>query len=291
MNARYNTGVRFNHNLGILETLSFVGEGVGAALYILAIATGKMILAVLGIAFVIGALFALRAHLGKPMRGWRAFTRFATSWVSRGSMMMACFLAFATLSVGAGYVEALAPYQKALSAVALAFSAGVLIYAGMLLRTMRAIHLWRGPFVPLAFSAHSLASGAAIAWALMPWLGVDLGTVEWLPPLGIAGLILGVLLSWLHIARAERSAGVRASLDRLLAGDLRQNFIWVAGVLGIAVPLLGFLASRFLMTSAGPGVAMLLFALVAACRLYGDFVYRNSIVTAGAYEPVFPTRR
>jgi DMSO reductase anchor subunit len=289
MNARYNTGVRFNHNFGVLETLSFVGEGVGAALYILSIATGQIVLAVLGIAFVIGALFALRAHLGKPMRGWRALTRFATSWVSRGSVMMACFLAFASLSVAAAYLEALAPYQTILSRIALVFSVGVLVYAGMLLRTMQAIHLWRGPLVPLAFSAHSLASGSAIAWALLPWLGVDPVTVEWLPVLGIGCLLLGSVLSGLHLALAERSAGVQASLNRLLAGDLRSNFIWAAGVLGIVVSLLGLLGSRSLMGSAGPNAAMLLSALVAACRLYGDYAYRNSIVVAGAYEPVLST--
>jgi len=286
MTARYNTGIRFNH-LGILEILSFVGEGVGAALYILAIATGQMTLAALGIAFVIAAVLSLGAHLGRPIRSWRAFTRLVSSWVSRGSLMMVGFLGFAILAVGAGYLEILAPWQKALKAVALIFSVGVLFYAGMVLRSMRAVRLWRGPLVPLAFAAHSLATATAITWALAPWLGVEAAAVNWLPSFGIGCLILGFALSGLHIALAERSVGVKASLNRLLAGDLRQGFFWAAGGIGIVVPLLGLMSANAL---PGGGVGTLLFALVAICRLYGDYAYRNSIVVAGAYEPIFPAR-
>jgi hypothetical protein len=36
-----------------------------------------------------------------------------------------------------------------------------------------------------------------------------------------------------------------------------------------------------------PGV--LLSTVVVAARLYGDFAYRNGIVTAGAYEPIQPS--
>lgn len=288
MNQKYNTGVRFNHQLGILETLSFVGEGVGAALYIVAIAIGQVPVAVLGILFVIAAVVALRAHLGKPQRGWRALARLATSWVSRGVLMMSCFLGFACLSVAAAYLQFLAPYQKALTTTALVFSVAVIVYAGMLLRSMRALRLWRGPFVPMAFSAHSLATALTIGAALAPWLGIDMASVDWLLPAGAGCLILSGALSAVHLSLAERSTGVRASLERLFAGDLRQQFMWGAGVLGLVVPIAGILASRYLMAGVGSDVAALLIAAVALCRLYGDFAYRNAIVLAGAYEPIFP---
>jgi DMSO reductase anchor subunit len=287
MNQGYSIGVRFNHNFGFLETLSFVGEGIGAALYIFAFVTGQMLLlGVLSMAFVVGALVALGIHLGKPVRGWRAYTRFVTAWVSRGSIMMTGFLGFAFLTLCAGYLEFLAPFAKILSIVALVFSVGVLIYAGMALRSMRAIHLWRGPFVPLAFSAHSFATGATIVWALLPWLGIDAAAIAWLPSVGIGCLILAVALSGLHLALAERSAGVKASLARLSAGgDLNQKLTWGAGAVGIAAPLSGFLLSSFI---AGSGAATLIGAIVVICRLYGDFAYRNAIVVAGAYEPLVP---
>lgn len=289
MSEKYSTGVRFNHQLGILETLSFVGEGIGAALYIVSIAIGQLPIAVLGILFVVGAVLALRAHLGKPERGWRALTRLATSWVSRGVLTMSCFLGFASLSVAAAYLQFLAPYQKTLTMVALVFAVAIIVYAGMLLRSMRALRLWRGPFVPLAFSAHSAASGLTLGAALAPWLGADPAGIEWMLPAGAGCLVLGIALSVVHLALAERSAGVLASLERLLAGDLRQQFVWGAGALGIVVPLAGLTLARYLMAGFDPQLTTMLLAVVAVCRLYGDFAYRNAVVLAGAYEPLFPS--
>lgn len=285
----YSTGVRFNHQLGILETLSFVGEGVGAALYITATLTGQPAIAVLGIVFVVGAVAALGAHLGKPGRGWRAVRRLATSWVSRGVLMMSGFLGFATLSLAAAYIDVLGPLQKPLTVMALIFAAVVIVYAGMLLRSMRAIRLWRGPFVPLSFSAHSLATALIIAWAMAPWLAAHLARLEWLLPVGAGCLVLCSVLSAMHLLRVERSAGVKASIDRLFAGDLRNDFIWGAGVLGIVVPLAGLIAFWSVTASLGHEATGALFVLVAICRLYGDFAYRNAVVLAGAYEPIFPS--
>lgn len=281
MSQKYQTGVRFNHHLGPLETLSFMGEGVGASLYGIAVLTEQWWLAALGILFVLGAVIALLNHLGNPMRSWRAITRVATSWVSRGTLTMAVFLGVATLSVAAVYLESLAPYQSALANIALVLAVAVMFYAGMLLRSMRAIRLWRGPLVPLAFVAHSLATALILAWALM---SVVAGTVAWLQPAAVVALIASAALSAAHLLRAERSEGVRASFARLFTGDLRASFIFGGGVCGILVPLVALPAVAPL---AGSGAAAVMIAVVL-CRLYGDFAYRNALVLAGAYEPVVP---
>ena len=287
MNRNYSTGIRFNHHLGALESLSFMGEGIGAALFIVAFVTGQWPLAIAGVLFVVGAVVALLNHLGRPLRSWRAVTRLVTSWVSRGTFAISGFVAVATLAVAATYLEFLAPFQRALAIVAVAISVPVMCYAGMLLCSMRAIRLWRGPFVPLSFVAHSFATALTIAWAWMSLPGAG-AAPAWLGQAGAGALIVCALLSAVHIVRAERSPGVRASLGRLLAGDLRRSFIGGAGVIGIVVPVAALLGFPSLSTGmSGAGVAVLASA-VALCRLYGDFAYRNSIVLAGAYEPVMP---
>jgi len=287
MSQKYSTGIRFNHHLGALESVSFMGEGIGAALFVTAFATGQWSLAIVGVLFVVGAVVALLNHLGRPLRSWRAVTRLVTSWVSRGTMSISLFVAVATLSVAAAYVELLAPFQRASAIVALVISVPVMFYAGMLLRSMRAIRLWRGPFVPLAFVAHSLATALTIAWAWMPLVGSEVAPT-WLEQAGAGALILCALLSVVHILRAERSAGVRASLERLLAGDLRMSFVVGAGVVGIVIPLAALSGFQSLAPAVGGAGAAVLALAVALCRLYGDFAYRNSIVLAGAYEPVMP---
>lgn len=284
MTHRYSAGVRFNHHLGVLETLSFVGEGVGAGLYLAGFLTGRPLFVLLGIALVAGAVVALLSHLGKPMRSWRAATRLATSGVSRGTLAISGFLGFAVLALAAQWAGLPAPVSGALSVGAAVLALPVIVYAGMLLRSMRAIRLWRGPFVPLAFVAHSLASAATIA----AWLAAGSAFAPLLQAAALACLLLGAAFAAAHLLRAERSAGVNASLERLLAGDLSARFVWGGWGAGIVVPLAA-LASVPLIASAGaPGAVGPLLALAALSRLYGDFAYRNCIVIAGAYEPFMP---
>ncbi|MCC4114759.1 dimethyl sulfoxide reductase anchor subunit [Aromatoleum toluclasticum] len=280
MSLKYQTGVRFNHHLGPQETLSFMGEGVGAALFAIALFTDQPLLAGPGILFVIGAVFALLGHLGNPQRAWRAITRIGTSWVSRGTLFISIFIGVATLSLVAGYLGMTA-LQQPLAVAALVVAVPVMGYAGMLLRSMRAVRLWRGPFVPLAFVAHSLATALILAWALIPLLG---GAAAWLQPAAMVALVASALLSVLHLLRAERSEGVRASFERLFSGDLRTSFLVGGCVCGIVVPLV---VTAVLSAFAG-GIVMVLMLAVALCRLYGDFAYRNAVVIAGAYEPVMP---
>jgi formate-dependent nitrite reductase membrane component NrfD len=290
MSDKYSTGVRFNHGIGTLEILSFVGEGVGAMLFILSVVLGgQLAISVLGIGFVVFAVLVLRAHLGQPTRGWRALTRLLTSWVSRGTLVISFFCGFATLSVVARYIGVLQPLQGVLTVLALVFAVAVVVYAGMLLRSMRAIRLWRGPFMPLTFVSHSVASGLTIVGAMVAWLGAGQASYEWLQPAGLGSLVLCALLSVVHLYGVERSVGTEASRVRLLHGDLRARFSWGAGVLGILVPLVVWLAAYVLSAITGPEVATAVFVVAALCRLYGDYAYRSCIVRAGAYEPLLPS--
>lgn len=282
MTQKYSTGVRFNHQMGVLETLSFIGEGVGAALYLTAVATGQAMLGVLGIIAVLGAVVALLAHLGRPARSWRALTRLATSGVSRGTAVISGFLGCAIGAQMAPWLGLPVVLQTMLTYGAALFALPVIVYGGLLLRSMKAIRLWNGPFVPLAFAAHSLTTATILA----AWLAATTQQARTSQVLALVFLLLAAVLSTAHLLQAETSTGVKASLERLLRGDLRGRFLWGAGMLGLIVPL-GLMAAGMLSQEAGGASALL--ALAALARLYGDFAYRNSIVLAGAYEPIMPT--
>jgi DMSO reductase anchor subunit len=279
MGAKFSTDVRFNHNMGLLETLSFQGEGVGAALYIAGFLTGHPVLVFLGIAFVLGAVVVLRAHLGQPTRGWRALTRLRSAWVSRGTLVIAGFVALSMLAVAAGYVPRLQPFRNLLGLAALVIAVPVVIYAGMLLRSMRAIRLWHSFNVPLSFSAHSAATALAFACVLEPKMR----------PAAIGALLVAAAMSAIHLLLVKPSPGTQASLNRLLRGDLRGRLLAEAGVIGLAIPALAVLSSWPVSSAMGFEAARAVLAVVALLRLYGDFAYRYSIVLAGAYEPIFPT--
>src|SRR5690606_13510503 len=71
----FTTGIRYVGHMGALEALSFLGEAAGGALFILAVAAGLLPPAVLAIVLVGMAVAVLLAHLGKPMRAWRAVSK------------------------------------------------------------------------------------------------------------------------------------------------------------------------------------------------------------------------
>lgn len=283
MTAKYSTGVRFNHTFGPLEVWSFFGEGVGGVLYLAGVAAGSPLLEWLGLGFVVAAVLVLLSHLGKPGRSWRTITRLGSAWVSRGTLAIGLFTAFAALSLVASLLGFLQPYQTLATWIAVVIAFPMIIYAGMMLRSIRAIRLWRSALLPASFVAHSAATGLTLAFGVAAVTGQ--GLAPWLCPAAIAALVAAAVLSALHLSNVESSAGTQASLRRLQSGDLRQRFVVGAGVVGIAVPLAA------LAIVALTGAAVVALAVVAAVsRFYGDYMYRLSVVTAGAYEPIFPAQ-
>ncbi len=279
---KFSTGVRFIRTFGTLEVLSFVGEGIGGVLYLVGAATHQLVSQALGLALVVAAVLVLRSHLGQPGRSWRAVTKIATAWVSRGTLVIALFTVAAVVSVGAAFVEPLTPLRSiaTLAAVVLAFP--VVIYSGMMLRSMRAIRLWNGPFLPLSFAAHSAASGLCIGFAAAALTGR--GQASWIAPAAIAALLAAAAFSFAHLKSAPDSVGAKASTARIRSGNLRRQFMGGAVIIGIVVPLAALCV--FALTGAAP---MLLGVVAAGARAYGDFAYRHSIVVAGAYDPIFPS--
>lgn len=282
MTDKYNTGVRFNHTFGVLEVWSFIGEGVGAVIYLIGFLTQRLLLEGLGLAFLILAVLVLRAHLGRPMRGWRAVTKFANAWVSRGAVFIALLIAFAGASLLAAFVDALAPVRPVVTWIAVVLAFPVIFYGGLMLRSMRAIRLWRGLLLPVSFAAHSAATGLTIAYGIAAVSGA--GLAVWLRPAAMLAIVLAALLLGAHLVTVEASVGTRASRQRLLAGDLRGRFLLAAIVVGLIVPFAALAVVPIV--SAAPAAPAIV-AVIA--RFYGDYAYRSAIVTAGAYEPIFPS--
>lgn len=276
----FTTGIRFVNHMGVLEALSFIGEATGGALFILAVAAGLLTPAVLAVGMVGFAVVVLLAHLGKPLRAWRAISKPRTSWVSRGTLAISGFLGAAVLALMP------TPLQGLTKVAALVLAPVIIIYGGMLLRSYRAVRFWRGPYLPLGFAAQGFATASILMLALIAWFAGEHPASSWLYGLAFVSLLLSAGFAALHWMRAEQSQGVQASKQRLLAGDLRNLFVWGAGVAGLLVPVIGLVLAKSL--EAGSVLTALVFALVVASRFWGDYAYRCSIVKAGAYEPMVP---
>ncbi len=133
-------------------------------------------LAACGLALVLisGGLLASMVHLGRPERAWRAFSQWRSSWLSReGVAAIATFVpacAFAALWIlrgaGSGAVAALGLVTAVMAAVTVGCTA--MIYA-----SLKPVHQWRSPWVPPAYLALALMTGALWLHALLRLWGRD----------------------------------------------------------------------------------------------------------------------
>ncbi|MGJ7904238.1 dimethyl sulfoxide reductase anchor subunit family protein [Lysobacter sp. 1R34A] len=116
-------------------------------------------------------LLSSTLHLGKPMRAWRAFSQWRSSWLSReGVMAVATYvpasalLAWAWLSGAPGETGSVWP---AIAAGALVVGAALtVICTAMIYASLKPIPAWRHRLVVPAYLAFAALAGAALLAAL-----------------------------------------------------------------------------------------------------------------------------
>lgn len=153
--------------IGALALLRHAGLAGAPELPLFALGAGLLV----SLLLVSVGLLSSTAHLGKPLRAWRAFSQWRTSWLSReGVMAVLTYLpALALLA----WLLALSP-QRALPAAwpaaagaALALCALLTVACtAMIYASLPPIPAWRHPLVVPVYLAFALLSGAALLGAM-----------------------------------------------------------------------------------------------------------------------------
>jgi phenylacetyl-CoA:acceptor oxidoreductase 27-kDa subunit len=280
----------------------FTLMGVGGGLFLLSRLLGldHQLGLVLGLPVVdllsflvigVGGLVLLWS-LGRPLRFLRAVVRFQTSWISRGAIADFVFLVTGAalllpdFRVGASAPFASLPWNGAgsgpigatLVAVALASSAVVIVYAGLVMADKAAIPFWRSAAIPIQFLLSSLAMSMAGVMLLETVSGVTIGAREcWLLSAFLAFLLLAV--GW-HLGTRRSAPGKSESLERLYA---KFGWAFLGGVVaaGTVLPMLLGVAGAL---SVGARDAAGIVALLATVA--GGFALRLIILRVGFFAPV-----
>ena len=152
------------------------GAGYGIWLWLgLLVAAGQSprplpALVALGLGFVLvtAGLLSSTAHLGKPLRAWRAFSQWRTSWLSREGI--AALLAYLPmLWLACAWCCGLGGARIA-GALLVVLSLATVVCTAMIYASLKPIPAWRHPLVLpvyLVFALHTglLAGAAALALA------------------------------------------------------------------------------------------------------------------------------
>jgi DMSO reductase anchor subunit len=158
-----------------------------------------------GAALVVGALFAIAglfssiAHLGQPLRAWRAFSQWRSSWLSReGLLAIACLVCALWLGwqlwQASSAVAATASMQLAGALLALLALATIACTA-MIYASLKPIPAWTHPLVLPVYLAFALFTGGLLLLAVGGLAGNEFNN----PAVGlgvVSGSVLLALLKW-----------------------------------------------------------------------------------------------
>jgi len=120
----------------------------------------------LGAALTTIGIVASLWHLGKPMRVWRAFSQWRTSWMSREGVMAVATLAVAVLMVAPLPI----PHElvmRPLAAVLALCALGTICSTAMIYASLKPIPAWRHPLVLPGYIGFALLTGG-LALAALP---------------------------------------------------------------------------------------------------------------------------
>lgn len=120
----------------------------------------------LGAALTTIGIVASLWHLGKPMRVWRAFSQWRTSWMSREGVMAVATLAVAILMV-APLPMPHEMVQRPLAALLALCALGTICSTAMIYASLKTIPAWRHPLVLPSYLGFALLTGG-LAFAAMP---------------------------------------------------------------------------------------------------------------------------
>lgn len=287
----------------LFTTLSGLGYGlwVWTSLSLLSIRGAESAslhawLLVLGVLPVAGGLLSSTLHLGKPMRAWRAFGQWRSSWLSReGVLAVACFLPWALLAsnllLGPHALGMLEPFLLALLALG---SLATVYCTAMIYASLTPIPAWTHRSVVPVYLGFALLTGGLACTAATA--GVD-------SPGGLRAvvlLMLAVVLAvlkrryWRDIDRgvmpATRASALGLPADRkatvferphteanylttemgyVLARKHSARLRRVAVALFAGVPVLACVLTLVL-----PGLGMVLMGIAALAALLGAMVER-----------------
>ena len=281
------------------------GEGRGVFLvvghFLVGVAAGAWLFGLafsytpgLAIAFLLAGAggVAHLAFLGRPERFWKMARHVRTSWISRGFLGLALFLAGAALYLPPLLIAAWpwglssAPAQAGwlLAAVGMVV---LIMYMGFVYTASKGIPFWNSPLHPILYVGYALRGGAAALLAEMAMLGPPDGEIValllkiWI---AITAIVSALLVLEIYGACTGGNVASRRSAHDIVAGRLADAFYGGSLLIGLLIPAL-LVSGQMAKLSLG------VVAAIGLCSTLGDFFIKYTSIRAGVYLPLAPRGR
>ncbi len=126
-------------------------------------------------ALVTAGLLSSTLHLGHPERAWRALTQWRSSWLSREGVM-AVLTYPPVILYAAGWVfgaDLTNPLWVVIGLIACLFSAVTVFCTAMIYASLKPVHAWANPLVPVGYSLFAVMTGAVLLSFLARLSGIS----------------------------------------------------------------------------------------------------------------------
>lgn len=281
------SGYRFQRYWDVSMATAFFCCELGAGLFMFSMYVGFIPGMAIGLIFAgIGKPYFHLAHMGVPLKSWRAILRPDRSWISRGLIGIILFISggviyLANLRFGI-LTDILGPGPgnfifKVTAIMAVIGSLIAMTYQGFAMSHSSSFALWHTVLMPISSFFYSVTCGIfgvlALGWSsFQPELRATLTNAAMIVLL----VDLVVILSQLHTVYNSTSGG-RASVELLIKTLYAKHFLGLVLVLGLLVPVL-------LLWLTGDNMMAIVFA--TGTVFIGFFIYRVLIFKAALYEPI-----
>jgi DMSO reductase anchor subunit len=174
-------------------------------------AATRTLLACIALSIVLSTIGLLSSvlHLGKPMRAWRAFSQWRTSWLSREGVAALATFGIAVLlgaallpgMIGANAEGTLAipnAAGRAIAALAIAAALVTVYCTAMIYASLKPIPAWRHRLVPVVYMLFALSTGGLLYCAIATLLGRPVTNMA-----ALAGIVAAIA-TWIVKAKYWR---------------------------------------------------------------------------------------
>jgi DMSO reductase anchor subunit len=116
-----------------------------------------------GFVLVSVGLFSSTMHLGKPLRAWRAFSQWRSSWLSReGVFAMACYVP-ASIWIAQAFFNHEFAQPSILAGLLVVLSIATVICTAMIYASLKPIPAWRHRFVVPVYLLFAVLTGGVLS--------------------------------------------------------------------------------------------------------------------------------
>ncbi len=268
--------------------LAGVGGGaaaVGAAFHLILPEAQLITLSslILGAPLVAVGCVLLFFDLGRPQAAFRALSRPNQAWIARGTIILTVFVVFEAIQ----FAFWIWPFQgltsdssifALLNIVGGIFGVLTVLYTGFLFDTTRSIPFWSTPILPLLFLISGVSTGILALTFILLLSGLPAHEeIGLLSQIDVFLLLFEALIFFFYLHGMHEVTAARASVRRLVKGDLSTAFWGGVVLVGLVIP---FLLEAFW------GDRVLPILVACLCGLIGGVYVRYVVVTGAVKAPL-----